>query len=70
MVMLGLLIGSGYEYVGEWTEEHLKADSEAQEAAAKNCYQVALIWAFFLGLSFVCCFANRSKPTIAPRVRY
>jgi hypothetical protein len=31
---------------------------------------VALIWSLFLGLSFVCCFANRSKPASAPRVRW
>eukprot|EP00241_Pyramimonas_parkeae_P013462 CAMPEP_0114225966 /NCGR_PEP_ID=MMETSP0058-20121206/974_1 /TAXON_ID=36894 /ORGANISM="Pyramimonas parkeae, CCMP726" /LENGTH=45 /DNA_ID= /DNA_START= /DNA_END= /DNA_ORIENTATION= len=45
MVSLGLLIGSGYEYVGAWvTEEALKADSASQAAAAKNCYTGAVIW--------------------------
>mmetsp|Transcript_34612 Transcript_34612/g.66128 ORF Transcript_34612/g.66128 Transcript_34612/m.66128 type:complete len:102 (-) Transcript_34612:516-821(-) len=71
MVSLGLLIGSGYEYVGAWvTEEALKADSASQAAAAKNCYTGAVIWTVFLGLSCVCCFANRSKTGGSPTVRY
>jgi hypothetical protein len=57
-------------YVGGWTEEHLKADVDAQTAAAHSCYTVAAIWMGFLALSFVCCFANYSKPSSAPRVRY
>mmetsp|Transcript_39938 Transcript_39938/g.55525 ORF Transcript_39938/g.55525 Transcript_39938/m.55525 type:complete len:103 (+) Transcript_39938:239-547(+) len=69
MLMLGVLIGSGYEYVGAWTEEALKSDSKAQAEAAKACYQVALIWVVFLGLSLVCCVANRRKTSgSAPRV--
>jgi len=57
-------------YVGGWTEEHLKADVDAQTAAAHSCYTVAAIWMGFLALSFVCCFANHSKPSTVPRVRY
>lgn len=70
MSMLGLLIGSGFEYVGQWTEEALKADPAQQTLAAKNCYTVAVIWTGFLGLSMVCCFANRRKSSAVPVVRY
>jgi len=60
MSLLGLLIGGGYGFVGEWSDGE-EITHDLQKEAAKNCFQVAAFYAFFLGLSLLCCLANKRK---------
>lgn len=70
LLMLGLAIQSEYRYVGKaWIggDEAAGIEGITHAVAAKNCFEVAGIYAVTLGLSILCMAGNAAKAKLASR---